>query len=51
MKWYLWVLIVILGLNVFAIAMLGLMMAGDWLAQRRLTKCDKRLRGGDSSEE
>jgi hypothetical protein len=35
MSWYWWVLIGILGLNAFAIAMLGVMMISDWFAQRR----------------
>ena len=38
MRWYWWILFVILGLNLFAIAMLGFMMAGDWVTQRRLKK-------------
>ncbi|MGD9141492.1 MAG: hypothetical protein PVJ42_08125 [bacterium] len=35
MTWYWWILVGILGLNVFAIAMLGVMMISDWFAQRR----------------
>ena len=35
MKWYLWILIVILGLNAIAIGMTGFMLVGDWFLQRR----------------
>ena len=51
MRWYWWILVVILGLNVFAIAMLGFMMAGDWVAQRRMKKCESRPPDDDSPED
>ena len=38
MTWFLWVLVVILGLNAVAIALLGLMMLSDWFAQRRMKR-------------
>ena len=38
MAWYWYILIVILGLNAVAIALLGLMMVGDWVTQRRIAK-------------
>ena len=38
MRWYWWVLIAILGLNLVAMAMLGFMMVGDWIAHRRSGK-------------
>lgn len=38
MAWYLWILVVVLGLNAVAIALLGLMMISDWFAQRRMRR-------------
>jgi hypothetical protein len=49
MAWYWWILIAILGLNAFAIAMLGFMMVGDWVTQRRMKKCEGRPPRDDSS--
>jgi hypothetical protein len=49
MKWYWWILIVILGLNVLAIAMISFLMAGDWLAERRQRSRERAPRAGDSS--
>ena len=51
MRWYWWILVAILGLNVFAIAMLGFMMVGDWVAQRRMKKYEDRPPADDSSED
>jgi len=38
MKWYWWILIVVLALNGLAIAMLVGMMISDWLGRRRRAK-------------
>lgn len=51
MEWYWWILIVILGLNASAIAMLGFMMVGDWFAQRRLKKREGPLPADEFSED
>jgi len=51
MRWYWWILFVILGLNLFAIAMLGFMMAGDWVAQRRLKKREGWPPADEASED
>lgn len=48
MKWYWWILVVILGLNAIAIAMIGMMMAGDWLSERRRSRRRDRPRGDPS---
>jgi hypothetical protein len=50
MSWYWWIPIVILGLNAFAIAMLGAMMIGDWFAQRRAKKESWQPHRDDPSE-
>lgn len=50
MKWYWWVLTVILALNALAIAMIGFLMAGDWLGQRRHRRHEKAPQRGDSSQ-
>ena len=50
MSWYWWILIAILGLNAFAIVMLGAMMISDWFAQRRAMRGDHRAPRQDSPE-
>jgi hypothetical protein len=35
MKWYWWILFAILGLNAVAIALIGFMLIGDWINERR----------------
>jgi hypothetical protein len=49
MRWYWWVLIAILGLNLVAMAMLGFMMVGDWIAHRRSSKHEGPPPADDSS--
>ena len=51
MRWYWWVLIAILGLNLVAMAMLGFMMVGDWIAHRRSGKHEGPPPADDSSSE
>lgn len=50
MRWYWWVLVAIMGLNMFAIAMLGLMMIGDWMEQRRTRRPESPPPPDDSPE-
>lgn len=50
MKWYWWVLAAILALNAVAIAMIGFLMASDWLDQRRQRRNEKTTRRVDSSQ-
>jgi hypothetical protein len=51
MAWYLWILVVILGLNVLAIGMLSVMMLADYFAQRRFRGPARPQRERESEEE
>jgi uncharacterized protein YpmS len=51
MKWYLWILVVILGLNILAVVMVGAFLLVDKLRKRRdIQDAKKEVSGGSGDE-
>ncbi len=48
MKWYWWLVIVILGLNALVIVLISIVLFIDWIKQKRIMRKKRQMMAGDS---